>query len=107
MFSFWEFTGGGNTTYDVIVKMWLGVSAQRSFGSLEGKVRGRLLTVHSTSTNNVRNGSSLKAWLKSRIIDDKTDLTVQIWRSQTSPQICEAEGGFLFHIISQFCVELL
>ena len=70
----------------------------------DSTVRGLELMIASVSATSVLNPSSLRLWPWVFSKATRIVLALRIWRSQTPP-ICEAPGGFLYHVIQSvpFC----
>ena len=93
------------TTFDFMVRMWLGDRAAWLLASLIiSATNGLELTIPSTSTNNVFSDSSSKLTPCVFMRDESMFLTDWICLSHTPPMWL-ANGGFLFHWIQSalFC----
>ena len=71
---------------------------------MDSTVRGLELMIASVSATSVLNPSSLRLWPWVFCKVARIFLALRIWPSQTPP-ICEAPGGFLYHVIQSvpFC----
>ena len=96
---------GGITTFDFMVSMWLGDKAAWLLASLiVSTTNGLVLTIPSTSTNNILSDSSSRLAPCVFMRDESVFLADRICFSHTPP-VWLANGGFLFHWIQSalFC----
>ena len=99
----WKAPGGARTTFDFIVKRWLGVSGLTESGSVSWvTVKGRLLTIASASHIKVLRDSSSSCCPLSCNSDARTLRTVLICRSQTPPMWLAA-GAFNLKVNQSHC----